>query len=643
MDRDSALRLLELSASAGEQEVRLRLEELQEKYETKISRAPTPNARAVKRSELEKFLAAGEVLLAARPGEAGLSDLPVAAPLGDDVHVPPPVAPTSHPAPSGSSAPAPIGPKKGGGLPPPPTTQVPPKGDKPKPQVTLPEAPPDDELPPVEDDRPATPPQPWWVKALAALLVCALLGGIYWAVMAYWIGPKKREEFQTAGVGLLNTVLPTISQMEPPARGDGTAVTEVNHLKARALSWSAVALGAVGRGGDAGTLVSDVENLVTPMTGQASLPDRCRLIAAIAGGRGDVNGATAALVALGQEREKELRGNRPADQNAAPIKPSIDQDRSRRLIAISQSRQGQATAALGTVNSIQDDECACQAMAEAVRQLMATGNGAEAQGVLQTIETRAKKITDPSARAPLLAFVAVQTQALLGADKAKKYIQEAISSLGSGSISNSGFSDPEAKKVLGDALLMPTRLRLGIDSPDEYRKRLLDIFAAASNLQGNAGALTRQPDFESRARIYAVLAVAWHEMGSRWFSGDAAEQAIDMIGKAQAAAEQAKPRTSDAGGKNASSQFVKDRAIAPVVAGLAQMGEFERAGQLLARMVESEPAGEAAESVAYHMGLAGMHEEGRTFILRTAEGEPRCRAAVALLYGLNQLPLEKWW
>lgn len=504
------------------------------------------------------------------------------------------------------------------------------------------EAPPEDELPPMEDDRPPPPPLPWWLKALASVMGCTLLGGLYWAVMAYWIGPMRQEESQTAGVGLLNSVLPTISQMQPPARGDGTAA-EINHLKARALSWSAVVLGAVGRSGEAGTLVAEVENLVTPMTGQASLPDRCRLIAAIAGGRGDVNGATTALVALSQEREKDLRGNRPPDQNAAPIKPSIDQDQARRLIINSLSRQGQAAAALSMVNSIQDDECACLAMAEAVRQLMIAGNSSEAGMVLQTIETRAKKITDPSARAPLLAFVAVQMQALLGADKAKKYIQEAIGTLGSGSVSNSGFSDPEAKKVLGEALLMPTRLRLGIDSPDEYRKRLLDLFAAASNLQGNAGALTRQPDFENRARIFASLAVAWHELGSRWFSGDAAAQATDMISKAQAAAEQAKPRTGDAEGGNASTQFIKDRAIAPVVAGLAQMGEFERAGQLLARMVESEPAGEAAESVAYHLGLAGRHEEGRTFILRTAEGEPRCRAAVALLYGLNKLPLEKWW
>jgi tetratricopeptide (TPR) repeat protein len=625
MDREAALTLLELAASSTEPEILQRLQEMKSKYEQLVAKAATLKLKGAYRARLDSYIQAGEVLLAARPGEADVGNLPVADP---DYSTPPPVSPPPQTASPQTH------------LPIPPTPQFPVKPIEHKGTTPLPPPPPKVDL---EDEEPAEikpprPPLPWWVKGLIGLGILLAICGLYWVLQAYWLQPKKTAEQRQTGLSVLNSVLPSVQGLEAAARGKSTP-TDQTHAKARALSWAAVALGATGHIGEAGSLVVEVENLVTPMTGLASMPDRCRLIAAMAGGRGDATGATAALVALQRDREAEL-GIRPQGANTAPLAASKHQDEARRSIAISQARQGQALAAMGTVNSIQDDERACQAMQEVARQHIATGAVSEANMVLQTIETRAKKIADPSARTPMLTFVAAQTRVILGAEKAKKYIQDAIGSASTGGgTTNSGYSAMEARKVLGDALLMPSRLRLALDTPDEYRKRLDDVFAAASNLKGSSGALTQQADFANRARIYAVLAVAWMELGSRWFTGDAAQRAQDMIDKALAAAEQAKPLAES----STSAQLVKDSAIATVVAALAEMRDFERAGQLLGRMVESAPVGEAAEAVAYQMGLAGMHEEGRVFVQRVQEGEPRCRAAVALLYGLHQLPLEKWW
>lgn len=657
MDRETALALLDLPASAGETEIQRRVEQRRAEFEERVHKAATMSLKGKYRKQIDELLQAEEVLLSGDTGFDGLNELPVAGKVSEDDPytsqgrsrgAPPPV-------PEMPSGPPPVPPTESrrGGLPPVPgrsraATPPPPRGAVPPSNNRRHQDYPDiegGEVPPIEPE-PSRPPRPAWLLWTVIGGALLFLGGLSWAAWEFGIEPGKVADRKKTGVSVLTSVAPTIINISSAPDSNPSKAKanqdELAHMKARALSWTVVALATTGNLAEASTYLGEVETLITPMTGLSSTTDRCRYIAALAA-TGDITKAVSALLAIQQEREGAFRQKNPGG-TLTPLPPTKQQDDARRSIAIAQARQpGQWQAARGTVNAILDDERACQALQEIVRQLIAANNEKDAISETQTLQNRAKKVADPSARAPLLVFVATQMRVLLGVSKSKKDVTDAFGSSSGSSLSNTGYADMEARKVLGDALMLPARLRLAVDKKDDYRRRLEDVFAAASNLQGSTGAITRQADFANRARIYAALAVAWWELGKGWFSGSSRERAQDMITKAVAAAEQAKPRAESTDGGTPSAQLIKDQSLAAVVEALAEMQQFDQAGQIISRMVDPAPLGEAGEAVAYHMGLTGQSDQARAFIDKLPEGEPRCRAAVALHYGLHKLPLERWW
>jgi hypothetical protein len=670
MERSAALALLELEEGATEsrihQQVELRLSGLEER----LARAPTPTLKTKYRAEISKVNAAKETLLVlSGPSQTTYSDLPVSQKLSvdDDVQPPeaedrlpasggrrPPSRPSANKSPAASEGtPAPNGRRQfsraetaAPGVRGPQRPEAEAVGERAPPQRSRPSAGPVDEeddygeLPPLQEEvvsRPSNPRRTWTIIGVLVLLCAAgVFGGWKW-----WYVPREVAAHQEVGSRELINLTPTVLHMSDAG--------ELSHGKARALSWLSVALSSTGRGAEASSLIAEANAMLAKSEASFTKDeDQCRLFAAQAA-KGECEAAVAALIAMQTNREKLAREGRPLPANAPPPRVPLHEDNARRSIAIAQARHNQVREAVGMVNSISPthDEFACEALAEIARQLVAAGDSQQAIQVVQSLEQRAKKIVDPLVRAPLLAFVAEQMNSLLGSTKAKPFISDALGGMSSFSSGSSGMpppSDIEARKTIAQAIMLPVAMRFGGEAKDTYRKKLEDVTAQASNLLASTGTISGQPDFKNRARAYAACAVAWSDLASHWFSGDARARADDAIAKALDCAEQARPPTKVAGAEDALNvQYSKEQALTAVVAALSEMHNFDKAREVIRRIALPENLGPASEVLAYHLGKAGRVDEGEALVRDIPEGEPRVRAAIGFHYGLNQLPLERWW
>ena len=648
MERQAALSLLDLTDHANETQIHVQFEQKRAHLEDRLAKAPTVALKSKYRAEIARLEQARDVLSQQVAGGSDMGDLPVSQKLDGEDPPPttdpstlpggrrPPSRRTDPPAEPAEASSGRTAPRRRAAEPEPVIAPQFSDHRAPKyPRETSKTDEPDDTL---EEEITLKPPrEPRSAKALWALSggVVLVVTALCFAGWKWWYVPSQQAQRAEDGNRSLSSIVTEVSQMP--------VENELLHAKVRSLCAMAIALGSTGHGSEAGGLVSDAAKLVSST--DLSLTrneDECRIIAAQAA-KGETQAAITALMTLQGEREKAARGGKPAATNAPPLRVPLCEDQARRAIAIAQARQGQPEQAIGMVNGISpsNDGVACEALCEIARQFNAAGNKAQAIQTLQSLETRAKRIPDPVQRAPLLAFVAERMSDLLGNTKAKPFVSEALSGISSGSSSASGYSDMEARKAIAQAVMLPTALRVGSEQKDTYRKKVEDVAALASNLQASTGAIAGQPDFKNRARAYAAVAVAWSELAKHWFSGDAEARAADAIAKAVQAAEQVRPPAQLNDQESALDQ--KEEALVAVVAALAETQKFEQARKIVGGLVLQENLGPASETLAYHLGLAGKTEEAQELLRAIAAGEARVRAAVGLNYGLNGLPLEKWW
>lgn len=680
MERHAALALLDLPDHATESQVLSRAETKRAELEERLAKAPIMALKAKYRSEIERVALAKDVLTAEVTAGSDFDDLPVGqkidlenvpqAPVREDLtpgyangsgRRPPerrgaPEGRMAEPEPPTSSGrrpperrapPSPVSRSydpaehedhhgmNGGSSrrPPPPQPQ---QRSRPSREEPVEEEEYFEEKPrrPVRQREPMRPGVFWAIVSTIVLVVA----GAGWAGWQFWWVPEQMAKNAEAAHRALSGVTGDIGSM--PVAG------ELVHARARALCQMAIAMASTGYSGEASGFISEATNLLNDaMEGATKSQDQCRVIAAQAAA-GNTQAAISALMTMQADREKADRKGRPAAANAPPSRTPVHEDLARRAIAIAQARQGQPDQAMRLVEGISqnNDVLACEALAEIARQFMAAKNKAQAVQTLQALETRAKRVTDPTRRAPLLTFVAERMYALQGAAQAKQWVSDALGGITSGSGgTSSGYPDFEARKAIAQALMLPTLLRAGGEQKDSYRKKVEDVSALAANLQSTMGAISGQPDFQNRAVAYSHVAVAWFELGKRWFSGDAKQRAEDAVVKARQAADQVRPPAQTGNGNDEASIDKKEEAIVPIVTALAVMHDFDQARRLSQSLTLAENQGPAAEAVAYHMGQSGLIEEGQSYVRSLTAGEPRVRAAIGLHYGLQGLPLEKWW
>lgn len=682
MERHAALALLDLSDHATEAQVLSRAEARRADLEERLAKAPIMALKAKYRNEIERVKLAQEVLTAQVTGGSDFDDLPVGQKI-DLESMPHPAAREAQPAggtnghaggrrpPERRAAPEshtadPEPPSTPSGRRPPERRSTATNGSRPHSRVDTeeedyghdgvsgrrPPPRPSPERPrrtpvqdPVEDEyfeeqtrRPVHQREPmrpgvFWSIISTVVLVVA---GIGWAGWQYWWVPGQLGDKAQAAHRALSSVGGDVSSM--PVQG------ELVHARTRALCQMAIAMGSTGHTAEASSFITEATNLVNEsIEGATKNEDRCRVIAAQAAA-GNTQAAISALMTMQADREKADRKGRPAAANAPPSRTPVHEDLARRAIAIAQARQGQPDQAMRLVEGISqnNDVLACEALAEIARQFMAKKEKAQAMQTLQTLETRAKRVSDPARRAPLLTFVAERMYAMQGSTQAKQWVSDALSGITSGSGgSSSGYPDFEARKAIAQALMLPTLLRAGGEQKETYRKKVEDVSALAANLQSTMGAISGQPDFQNRAIAYSHVAVAWNELGKRWFAGDAKLRAEDAVAKARQAAEQVRPPAQT--GNDEATIDKKEEALVPIINALAVMQDFDQARRLSQSLTLVENQGPAAEAVAYNLGQSGLAEEGQDYVRSLTGGEPRIRAAIGLHYGLQGLPLEKWW
>lgn len=682
MERNAALALLDLSDHATETQVLARAEAKRADLEERLVKAPIMALKAKYRNEIERVKLAQEVLTAEVTGGSDFDDLPVGQKIDFDSM---PQAPAreaqaagganghgvSHRPPERRAAPEghatdPDQPATFSGRRPPErrstangasrsradlesdeddprlnggsSRRPPPRPSPEKQQRTRVQDPVEDEYLDEESRPPARQREPmrpgvFWSLVSTVVLVA---GGASWAAWQYWWVPGKLAQNAEAAHRALSSVGGDVNGM--PMQG------ELVHARARALCQMAIAMGSTGHSAEASSFISEATNLVNQsMEGATKNEDYCRVIAAQAAA-GNTQAAISALMTMQADREKVDRRGKPAAANAPPSRTPVHEDLARRAIAIAQARQGQPDQAMRLVEGISqnNDVLACEALAEIARQFLLEKEKAQAVQTLQTLETRAKRVSDPARRAPLLTFVAERMHAMQGSTQAKQWVSDALSGITSGSGgSSSGYPDFEARKAIAQALMLPTLLRAGGEQKDSYRKKVEDVSALAANLQSTMGAISGQPDFQNRAIAYAHVAVAWHELAKRWFAGDAKQRAEDAVAKARQAAEQVRPPAQM--GNDESTIDKKEEALVPIINALAVMQDFDQARRLSQTLTLAENQGPAAEAVAYNLGQSGLAEEGQNYVRSLTGGEPRIRAAIGLHYGLQGLPLEKWW
>lgn len=664
MERHTALSLLDLPDYANEAQIMASAERKRAELEERLAKAPIMALKAKYRSEIERVKLAVDVLTAEVTSGSEFEDLPVSQKIDTENYAVEP--PTSRSQAGGRPPPERLGPhdadrspyepssgrappqRRGASVPPPLPSNVDYRGDvigrRPPSRMAKKATQAGSHLQEQDEyleEGQGTPlrqrdpmnPKVFW-STMAAVVV--LVAGIGYAAWRFWWMPGQFAERAEAGHSVLSGVSGDLSSL--PMQG------ELVHAKARALCQMAISMGSTDHRTEAGSFITEATNIINELPeGATKNEDTCRLIASQAA-VGNMQAAVTALVTMQSEREKAERKGRPAAANAPPSRTPVHEDLARRAIAMALARQGQPEQALRLVESISqnNDTLACEALGEIARQFIARKDNAQALQTLQAMETRAKRVSDPIRRAPLLTFVAERMYAMQGAAKAKQWVSDALSGITSGSGgSASGYPDYEARKAIAQALMLPTQLRAGGEQKDTYRKKLEDVTALAANLQATMGAISGTPDFQNRAIAYSHVAVAWHELGKRWFSGDANDRAADAIAKALQAVEQVRPPAEADLAEAAIDK--KEEALVAIISALAVMHQFEQARSLSQNLTLAENQGPAAEAIAYHLGQSGHVEEGQTYVRSLVAGEPRIRAAIGLHYGLNALPLEKWW
>lgn len=634
MQIQEALDLLDLPSGAGDDQITQQVEKRRADLEKRVVSAPTMSLKAKYRAELARLETAISVLQSSSE-EVGhdYSDLPVPEKIAYDEgdtsedeyeedgaessDLAMPSGPAGRRPPSRGAALAPSGRKR-------PSRQgvesaAPSMKSAPVSKAVVPKRSPvakskvsDGESVEESANRAETPSNSrklLWVLGT----VVVLIGAVTYSGWRWWYQPKIAQEQLAAAVAQLRA-----------AEGESANIQE-EFPKIRTLSWVSTAYASAGESEAAKRMLTSASGALESFP-PGSIRDElaCRTFVARAFA-GDPEGALQQVTELKQARmnlmPKEDMGSLDAS-TSAPVTHYVPlrEDEAMKAIAIAFARQGKIKEAREVIDRISDSQRACEALAEVAIQT-ATIDKDAATVYFQAIEGRAKQIKDAAAKADLCCLVADRMFSIFGKSESNlAFVTEALSTASSGTQSTGPV---DVGKVLSQARALRTMWT--INEKEKFQKQITEVTASAGSLTviRDNKAVPDQPDHLGRSQAYTAIALAWNEAGDEEMVEQSIDEAIQHASNAV--------------------DFKRERGLANIVAGLAEMRRFEHAMKIFNQLNTPDQKAIAGEALSYWLGWEGLIEEAKDLANQLPSGEPRCRGFVALNYGLRHTELERWW